>query len=132
MSKIGTNQMAVNAQKAQAQIQRQMTKIMEKLSTGQRINKPNDDPAGLSISTKMTAQIKGFQSAAKNINDAIAMVQQARIGQHDLIEVENRKVGSLSKLVHTTETEILKWNPNMNFAFSRGDVKLQAPDQISC
>ena len=77
MSKIGTNQMAVNAQKAQAQIQRQMTKIMEKLSTGQRINKPNDDPAGLSISTKMTAQIKGFQSAAKNINDAIAMVQTA-------------------------------------------------------
>ena len=77
MSKIGTNQMAVNAQKAQQQIQRQMTKIMEKLSTGQRINKPNDDPAGLSISTKMTAQIKGFQSAAKNINDAIAMVQTA-------------------------------------------------------
>ena len=59
--------MAVNAQKAQQQIQRQMTKIMEKLSTGQRINKPNDDPAGLSISTKMTAQIKGFQAAAKNI-----------------------------------------------------------------
>ena len=47
------------------------------ISTGQRINKPNDDPAGLSISTKMTAQIKGFQSAAKNINDAIAMVQTA-------------------------------------------------------
>ena len=77
MSKIGTNQMAVNAQKAQQQIQRQMTKIMEKLSTGQRINKPNDDPAGLSISTKMTAQIRGFQAAAKNINDAIAMVQTA-------------------------------------------------------
>ena len=76
MSKIGTNQMAVNAQKAQQQIQRQMTKIMEKLSTGQRINKPNDDPAGLSISTKMTAQIRGFH-AAKNINDAIAMVQTA-------------------------------------------------------
>jgi flagellin len=75
MSKIGTNQMAVNAQKAQQQIQRQMTKIMEKLSTGKRINKPNDDPAGLSISTKMTAQIRGFQAAAKNINDAIAMVQ---------------------------------------------------------
>ena len=55
MSKIGTNQMAVNAQKASQQIQRSMTKIMEKLSTGQRINKPNDDPAGLSISTKMTA-----------------------------------------------------------------------------
>ena len=37
MSKIGTNQMAVNAQKAQQQIQRNMTKIMEKLSTGQKL-----------------------------------------------------------------------------------------------
>ena len=75
MSKIGTNQMAVNAQKAMSQIQRKMTKTMEKLSTGLRINKPNDDPAGLSISTKMTSQVTGFNTAAKNINDAIAMVQ---------------------------------------------------------
>jgi flagellin len=75
MSKIGTNQMAVNAQKAMSQIQRKMTKTMEKLSTGLRINKPNDDPAGLSISTKMTSQITGYNTAAKNINDAIAMVQ---------------------------------------------------------
>ena len=75
MSKIGTNQMAVNAQKAMAQIQRKMTKTMEKLSTGLRINKPNDDPAGLSISTTMTSQITGYNAAAKNINDAIAMVQ---------------------------------------------------------
>ena len=50
--------------KKQQQI-KEMTKIMEKLSTGQRINKPNDDPAGLSISTKMTAQIKGFQQQQK-------------------------------------------------------------------
>ena len=75
MSKIGTNQMAVNAQKAMSQIQRKMTKTMEKLSTGLRINKPNDDPAGLSISTTMTSQITGYNAAAKNINDAIAMVQ---------------------------------------------------------
>jgi flagellin len=75
MAKIGTNQMAVNAQKAMAQIQRKMTKTMEKLSTGLRINKPNDDPAGLSISTTMTSQINGYNAAAKNINDAIAMVQ---------------------------------------------------------
>ena len=77
MSKIGTNQMAVNAQKASQQIQRSMTKIMEKLSTGQRINKPNDDPAGLSISTKMTAQIKGLNQAVRNAQDATSMVQTA-------------------------------------------------------
>jgi len=65
MSKIGTNQIAVNAQKAMSQIQRKMTKTMEKLSTGLRINKPNDDPAGLSISTKMTSQITGYNTAAK-------------------------------------------------------------------
>jgi len=75
MSKIGTNQIAVNAQKAMSQIQRKMTKTMEKLSTGLRINKTNDDPSGFSILTKMTSQITGYNTAAKNINDAIAMVQ---------------------------------------------------------
>ena len=77
MSKIGTNQMAVNAQKAMSQIQRKMTKTMEKLSTGFRINKSGDDAAGLAVSTKMTAQIRGTNQAARNISDAIALVQTA-------------------------------------------------------
>ena len=77
MSKIGTNQMAVNAQKAMSQIQRKMTKTMEKLSTGFRINKSGDDAAGLAVSTKMTAQIRGTNQAGRNISDAIALVQTA-------------------------------------------------------
>ena len=54
-----------------------MTKTMEKLSTGFRINKSGDDAAGLAVSTKMTAQIRGTNQAARNISDAIALVQTA-------------------------------------------------------
>ena len=56
--------MAVTVKKAYQHIQRSMTKIMEKLSTGQRINKPNDDPAGLPICANDSTN-KGFQAAAK-------------------------------------------------------------------
>ena len=54
-----------------------MTKNMEKLSTGFRINKSGDDAAGLAVSTKMTAQIRGTNQAGRNISDAIALVQTA-------------------------------------------------------
>ena len=54
-----------------------MTKTMEKLATGFRINKSGDDAAGLAVSTKLTAQIRGTNQAARNVSDAIALVQTA-------------------------------------------------------
>lgn len=48
---------------------------MEKLSSGKRINKANDDTAGLAIITKMKAQIRGLQQANRNIQDGISMLQ---------------------------------------------------------
>ena len=53
-----------------------MTTSVQKLSTGKRINKAGDDPAGLAVSTKFLAQIKGSNVAA-NSSDAIAMIQTA-------------------------------------------------------
>ncbi|WP_269135808.1 flagellin [Sporosarcina cyprini] len=50
---------------------------MERLSTGKRINRAADDPAGLAISEKMRAQIRGLQVAQRNIQDGISMVQTA-------------------------------------------------------
>lgn len=48
---------------------------MEKLSSGKRINKASDDAAGLAITTKMRAQIRGLQQASRNIQDGISMLQ---------------------------------------------------------
>jgi flagellin len=52
-------------------------KNVEKLSSGLRINRAADDAAGLSISEKMRAQIRGMQQAARNAQDGISLIQTA-------------------------------------------------------
>ncbi|MGY3714870.1 flagellin N-terminal helical domain-containing protein [Sutcliffiella cohnii] len=52
-------------------------KSMEKLSSGLRINRAGDDAAGLSISEKMRGQIRGLETASKNSQDGISMIQTA-------------------------------------------------------
>ncbi|KRQ85979.1 Flagellin [Caloramator mitchellensis] len=52
-------------------------KSMEKLSSGLRINRAGDDAAGLAISEKMRAQIRGLDQAGRNAQDAISMIQTA-------------------------------------------------------
>jgi flagellin len=54
-----------------------MKSSIEKLSTGFRINRAGDDAAGLSISEKMTAQIRGTNQATRNIGDGISLLQTA-------------------------------------------------------
>lgn len=54
-----------------------MSKSMLRISTGYRINSAADDPAGLAISEKMRAQIRGLNMASKNIQDGISLVQTA-------------------------------------------------------
>ena len=50
---------------------------MEKLSSGERINKASDDAAGLAISEKMRAQIRGLNQASKNVQDGVSFIQVA-------------------------------------------------------
>lgn len=50
-------------------------KAMERLSSGLRINRASDDPAGLAISEKMRAQIRGLKQASRNAQDAISLIQ---------------------------------------------------------
>ncbi|MBZ4663570.1 MAG: flagellin domain protein [Caloramator sp.] len=52
-------------------------KSMEKLSSGLRINRAGDDAAGLAISEKMRAQIRGLDQASRNAQDAISLIQTA-------------------------------------------------------
>jgi len=54
-----------------------MGRAAMRLSTGYRINSAADDPAGLAISEKMRAQIRGLNAASRNVQDAISLVQTA-------------------------------------------------------
>jgi flagellin len=86
MSVINTNVKSLVAQNALTVNNRAMSKTMEQLSTGKRINTAADDAAGLAISNKMTSQIRGLNQAVRNANDAISMIQTAEGGT---IEINN-------------------------------------------
>ena len=77
MSVINTNVKSLVAQNAMTVNNRSLSKAMEQLSTGSRINSAADDAAGLAISNKMTAQVRGLNQAVRNANDAISMIQTA-------------------------------------------------------
>ena len=74
---IVNNANAVNAQRNLGITSMKMGKVLEKLSSGYRINRAADDAAGLGISEKMRAQIRGNSQAIRNANDGISMIQTA-------------------------------------------------------
>jgi len=75
--RINTNTDALNAHRQLSATSLAMSKSMEKLSSGLRINRAADDAAGLAISEKMRAQIRGVAQANRNAMDGISMVQSA-------------------------------------------------------
>jgi flagellin len=69
-----------------------LTKNLEKLSSGYRINRAGDDAAGLAISEKMRAQITGLQTAQKNSEDGVSLVQTAEGALTEVHSMLNRMV----------------------------------------
>ena len=69
-----------------------VSKNLEKLSSGYRINRAGDDAAGLAISEKMRAQITGLKTAQKNANDGISLVQTAEGALTEVHSMLNRMV----------------------------------------
>jgi flagellin len=75
--RINNNLMAMNSHRQLGITNDASSKSMEKLSSGYRINRAGDDAAGLSISEKMRAQVRGLNMASRNAQDAISMIQTA-------------------------------------------------------
>ncbi len=74
---INSNITSLNAQRNLNNTTNSLTKSMERLSSGLRINSAKDDAAGLSIANRMSSQIRGLDQAARNANDGISMAQTA-------------------------------------------------------
>ena len=92
---IQTNVAALNAQRNLAVTGIKMGKVLEKLSSGYRINRAADDAAGLGISEKMRAQIRGNAQAVRNAQDGISMLQTAE-GAMDEIHAILQRMRELS------------------------------------
>lgn len=75
--RINHNIMALNTQRQLSINNTNTQKSLEKLSSGYRINRAGDDAAGLAISEKMRAQIRGLNMASKNAQDGISLIQTA-------------------------------------------------------
>ena len=87
---INTNIAALNAQHALSATQEAQQSVMERLSSGTRINRSKDDAAGLSISDNMTAQIRGINAAIRNSNDGISFLQTAEGALDEVGEMMQR------------------------------------------
>jgi flagellin len=74
---INTNQSALNAQRQLNNTTSSLGRSFERLSSGLRINGAKDDAAGLSITTRFSAQIRGLNQAVRNSNDGISLAQTA-------------------------------------------------------
>jgi flagellin len=72
---INTNVSSLTAQRALAESNVELQTAMERLSTGSKINSAADDAAGLAMTQRMTAQVRGLAMAVKNANDGQALTQ---------------------------------------------------------
>jgi len=82
--RIQTNSAAINSQRQLSISDTAMSKSLEKLSSGYRINRAADDAAGLSMSNKFTAQVRGLNVASRNASQANSLLQIAEGGMDQI------------------------------------------------
>ncbi|MBN1113931.1 MAG: flagellin FliC [Oligoflexia bacterium] len=105
--RINTNVASINAQRNLDASKSGLDSSLEKLSSGQRINKAGDDAAGLAVSEKLKAQIRSLGQAKRNANDGISMIQVAEGGLNEvsniLIRLRELSIQAASDTVGDTE-----------------------------
>jgi len=87
---VQTNVLALNSHRNLGLIGAQKEKASARLSSGFRINSASDDAAGLAISEKMRAQIRGLDQASRNAQDGISMLQTAEGGLQEISNMVQR------------------------------------------
>jgi flagellin len=84
---INTNMASLIAQRNLSKTSNALTKSVERLSSGLRINRAGDDAAGLALSTTLKAQIRSINQAVRNSNDAVSMMQTAESGLSEMSNI---------------------------------------------
>jgi flagellin len=85
--RINTNVQAITSQNNLARVQQKQASTLSKLSSGSRINQAADDAAGLAISEKLKASIRGTQQATRNANDGVSLIQTAEGGLNEVSNI---------------------------------------------
>lgn len=87
---INTNVAALNAQRNLSKTNDLMQTSLQRLSSGLRINSAKDDAAGLAITNRMSAQIRGLNQAVRNANDGISVAQTAEGAMSEVTNILQR------------------------------------------
>ena len=87
---VNTNIASLNTQRQLELANQAIGKSLERLSSGLRINRAADDPAGLAIATRLQAQVRGLQQASRNANNAISLVQTAEGALNSVTDILQR------------------------------------------
>ena len=104
---VRSNIMAVNANRQLGMNNSQVSKSLEKLSSGYKINRAGDDASGLAISEKMKAQIKGLETASANSQDGISLIQTAEGALTEVHDMLNRMVELCGKAANGTMDDVV-------------------------
>lgn len=87
---VNTNVASINAQRNLGKTSSNMSKSLERLSSGLRINRAADDAAGLAITSKQRAEVRGMSQAVRNANDGISMIQTAEGSLEEVYNIVSR------------------------------------------
>lgn len=101
--RVNTNVASINAQRSLFNTTNMLSKSLEKLSSGLRINRAGDDAAGLAISEGLKSDIRALQQASRNAADGISMIQTAEGGLEETSGILIR----LRELAEQAATETL-------------------------
>ena len=104
---INTNVASLNAQRNLSVSQSQLSKSMQRLSSGLRINNAADDSAGLAISENLRGQVRSQNQASRNANDGVSMIQTAEgaLNETSAILVRMRELAQQSATGTVGSTE---------------------------
>jgi flagellin len=87
---VNANLSSLSAQRMLFENSKAASTAMERLATGSKINKAQDDVAGFAIADRMTSQVRGLNMAVKNVNDAMAMLSVADSAASDITDMLQR------------------------------------------
>lgn len=103
---INTNISSISAKRSLHETSASLTEAMERLSSGKRINGAKDDAAGMTVVTRMKAQISSLNQAVRNANDAISLIStyDGAADEIETILIRMRELATLSQnATYTTE-----------------------------
>jgi flagellin len=109
--RIATNITSIAAQRSLRKTTDRQSNVLQKLASGNRISRAADDSAGLAISEKMKAKVRGTNQAKRNANDGVSMIQTAEGGLNEvsniLIRLRELSVQSATDTVGDKEREFM-------------------------